>query len=64
MEHHLLVQALDAVAASAAEGEREDGVKQASKATEHHAHGESAGGAQVLQVSLAHRRRMFGEKTS
>jgi hypothetical protein len=64
MEHHPLVQALDAFAAGATTGEREDGVKQASDATQHHARREPAGRPQVLQVSLAYGLWMFSEKTA
>ena len=63
MQDHALVQLGDAVAAGAAEREREDRVQETSHATEHHAQAEARGHAGVLQVALAHRVRMFSEKT-
>jgi hypothetical protein len=61
VQNHAVVQLLDAFTAGAAEGKREKRVEEAGDAPEHHARGKAGGRAEVLEVGLAHRSRMFCE---
>ena len=63
MGDHAVVKLRDAVAARAAEGERQQRVEKTGKATDEHPTTESGRHCQMLQVGFPHRLRMLSEKS-